>query len=132
MTGECIVPNNVHMDKDGYPRMKHNKRFWRMNRLMWTLVNGEIPIKNVVAHSCNNKSCINTNHMYLCSPEQNSTDAARDGLYRLGRDHPKNKVTKDMEDAMWDMYHTDGMSQQQISEIYGISQSTVSEYVRNR
>lgn len=129
---DCIVPNNVHKDKDGYPRLKFNKKFWRMNRLMWTLVNGDIPFGSVVAHSCNNKSCININHMYLCSAAQNSTDAARDGLYRQGESHPKSKITKDMGEAMWDMYNTEGMSQQQIAEIYGVSQSTVSQHIRNR
>lgn len=99
---------------------------------MWTFVNGDIPEGMVVGHRCNNPSCINTNHMYLCTTQQNSSDAARDRLYLTGKDHHKFKVTDEMKDAMWDMYHTEGISQQAIAEIFNLSQSTVSEHIRNR
>jgi len=97
---------------------------------MWTLVYGPIPEGLVVGHSCNNKGCINTNHMYLCTPEANSSDAARDGLYKSGFDHYKSKVSKEDQVAMWEMYHTDIISQEKIAELFNISQSTVSDHIR--
>lgn len=125
----CIIPN-VQFDKDGYPRVKFNKRLWRMNRLMWTFVNGDVPSGMVVAHTCNNKSCINTNHMYLCTAEENSSHAARDNLYRSGDNHPKMLRTDAQCEVMWDMYNTEGMSQEAIGKIYNISQVRVSECIR--
>ena len=97
---------------------------------MWTFVNGDIPVGMVVAHNCNNKSCINTNHMYLCTPKDNSTHAARDGLYLAGDHHPRMLRTEAQCEEMWDMYHTTGMSQEAIGRIFNISQVRVSECIR--
>ena len=132
MKGECIVPSNTHLDKDGYPRVKWNKRFWRMNRMMWTLVNGEIPEGQIVAHNCNNTGCINTHHMYLCSHQQNSTDAARDKLYRSGPDNHKFRATPEIISEMVRLYHDEAMSQASIGTRLGFSQSQVSYLIRTK
>lgn len=97
---------------------------------MWTLVNGCIPDNTVVAHDCNNKSCINTNHMYLCTAAVNSSHAARDGLYRSGDKHPNMLRTDAQCEEMWELYNTQGMAQEAIGKVYGISQVRVSECIR--
>lgn len=130
MKDECIVPSNTHLDKDGYPRVKWNKRFWRMNRMMWTLVKGNIPEGQVVAHFCNNTGCINTHHMYLCSQQQNSTDAARDKLYKSGPDNHKYRATPEIVAEMVRLYHDEAMSQASIGTLLGFSQSQVSLLIR--
>lgn len=130
MQGDCIVPTATHRDADGYPRLKWNKRFWRMNRMMWTIVNGDIPEGQVVAHKCNNKGCINTNHMYLCSHQQNSTHAARDGLYLSGKDHPKFRATPKIVEEMVRLYNDEGMSQTEIGKRFGFGQPHVSLLIR--
>lgn len=132
MTDDCIVPQNATNDIEGYPRLRWNKRIWRMNRMMWTIVNGDIPQDTVVAHHCNNKGCINTNHMYLCSHHQNSSDAARDELYRSGLDHPRSKVTPEIADEMSRLYHDMNVTQASIGVMYGFSQSQVSSIIRKR
>ena len=130
MTGDCVYTTDVILDKDGYPRVKHQQRMWRLNRLIFTFVHGEIPEGMVVGHSCNNKGCINPNHLYLTTPKQNSTDAARDGLYRTGR--IKEELKKADEDwlLICRMYHDEGMSQQAIADVYGTYQSRISEIIR--
>lgn len=96
---------------------------------MWTWVNGEIPPGMVVAHSCNNKGCINTNHLYLTTPKQNSTDAARDGLYRSGAQHPKHKFGEEIIEEIVRLYDIEHLSQQAIGDILGVSQSRVSDFI---
>lgn len=130
-TGDCICPSNVTIDTDGYPVLKFNKRKWRMNRWMWTMVNGPIPDNQVVAHRCNNKACINTNHFYLATAEQNSTDAARDGLYKVGQEHGRAVVSDNQVIEIAKLYN-DGMRQQQIGKLFGISQGQVSYVIRKR
>jgi hypothetical protein len=120
----CICPDHHHKDKDGYPRVKWQKKMWRLNRLMWYLSFGEIPIGQVVAHTCNNKGCINPKHFYLTTPQQNSTDAAKDGLYVTGKQHPLFKHS--VETAAAYQRYLNGESQQKIADDLGISQSSLS------
>ena len=130
MNTSCIVSKVIAQDRDGYPRLKHNKRMWRVNRLFWTLVYGDIPEGLVIGHKCNNTSCINIEHLYITTPQQNSTDAARDLLYKNGKDNHKTKRTDGECLYMWELYHTVGYTQQRIGDMYGISQSRVSEAIR--
>ena len=130
MIGDCTYTVGTHLDKDGYPRMKWKGRLWRLNRWIYTLVHGEIPLGMVVGHRCNNKGCINPNHLYLTTPEQNSTDAAKDGLYFSGHHNSKIKFAKEDVEAMWDMYHNQHITQTKLAKLYGIYQSRVSEILR--
>ena len=133
MIGECLVPTNVVFDKDGYPRFKWKRRLWRMNRFMWHTVYGEIPEGMVVAHKCNNKGCINPTHFYLTTPQQNSTDAARDGLYQTGASHHNFKATEDIVKLILHKYHVLHLSQDVIAKELGFSQSHISHIItRNK
>lgn len=48
---------------------------------------GPVPKGMVVMHSCNTKACVNIEHLSLGTHEQNSTNAAKDGLYLSGEAH---------------------------------------------
>lgn len=97
---------------------------------MWTIVHGPIPGNQVVAHRCNNKGCINVNHLYLTDSPSNSADAARDGLYKTGLNHHGFKITQDLIDEMMRLYNDENKSQVYIAKSFGISQSRVSELIR--
>lgn len=133
MTGDygCVYTTDVSLDKDGYPRIKHNKRMWRLNRFVYTLVHGEIPNGNVIGHLCNNKGCINPHHLYLTTASENSTHAKLDGLYRTGykSDHIK-KLDDDWLNVCR-LYHEEGLSQQAIADIYSVQQPRVSQLIRS-
>ena len=94
MIVDCIYTKDVALDKDGYPRIKWKKKMWRLNRLIYTFTNGSIPEGMVVGHKCNNKGCINANHLYLTTAQENSTHAARDGLYFNGYHNKKRIANK--------------------------------------
>lgn len=124
MQDNCVVPKGFIFDKDGYPRFKSGKRIYRVNRWLWEKVHGELDTNLVVAHRCNNKSCINSNHFYLTTKEKNSTDAARDGLYPIEDTHhnfKKELVTMELYKR-----YNNGESQQAIADDVGISQSALS------
>lgn len=128
---DCIYTTDIVLDKDGYPRIKWNKRIWRMNRLLWTFAYGEIPKGLVIGHKCNNSGCINVNHLYLTTREQNSTDAARDGLYFTGFHNKEYEHACSEWEHILFMYHVMGFSQQEIADAYNITQPRVSEIIRN-
>lgn len=128
---DCVLTKGITLDKDGYPRIKWNRRMFRLNRLLFTWTNGPIEEGNVIGHLCNNKGCINTKHLYQTTPEQNSTDASRDGLYRTGERHPKARHTKEHVIRMRELYE-EGLTQEAIGKLYNITQSRVSEIIRKK
>lgn len=50
-----------------------------VHRLLWQLVNGPIPPKMDVCHTCDNRRCCNLEHLWLGTRQQNLQDAARKG-----------------------------------------------------
>lgn len=69
----CIC-HGYGMINDGTNRTAH--------RIMWILFYGSPPDGVSVCHSCNNKKCLNPNHLYLGTTQQNMRDASRDGLLK--------------------------------------------------
>jgi hypothetical protein len=130
MTGDCIYTTDVLLDKDGYPKVKHQGKLWRLHRLIFTYVNGKIPEGKVIGHACNNKGCINPNHLYLTTAAENSTQAKKDGLYKTGVNNVRAKLTEEQVIELRRAYYEDGVSQDSLALKYDLSQSTVSAIVR--
>lgn len=66
--------------KDAYHHIWHDKVYWKSHRLSYCLNIGEIPRRpedrksGLVLHTCDNKWCINPDHLYLGSAKQNTAD----------------------------------------------------------
>lgn len=60
----------------------------RAHRLMWQIVKGLIPAGMFVCHSCDNRKCVNINHLFLGTNEDNLNDAKSKG--RLKKDRSLN------------------------------------------
>lgn len=63
----------------GYGSFKYDGRMREAHRVAWRLLVGEIPEGMLVLHKCNNKRCINPNHLYLGDYHDNAMDRAKDG-----------------------------------------------------
>ena len=60
----------------GYSQMKAHRRAWE-------LTNGPIPNGMHVLHKCNNKLCVNPQHLYLGDASDNAKDTWRDNKRSL-------------------------------------------------
>jgi len=73
----------------------------RAHVVAWRLKKGEWPKPGeCVCHTCNNKKCVNPNHLYLATTGENIKDAWRDGLCKIpapqvGSKHWKALLTED-------------------------------------
>ena len=61
---------------------------WAAHRLSYTAFNGEIKLGNFVLHKCDVRCCVNPDHLYAGTQQDNMDDAVRRG--RMSRE-PKTK-----------------------------------------
>ena len=109
----------------GYGSAYHNGKTVRAHRLAWEKANGPIPDGLLVCHRCNNKGCVNPDHLYLGTIQVNNRDAKDDGLLNppKGEQHWKASLTEDDVRAI----RADNRIRREIGADYGIHKTTVTK-----
>lgn len=120
---ECQVFDG-RLDKRGYGRVGRNAF---AHRLAWALHNGADPTGLHVCHKCDNPPCVNPEHLFLGTHDDNMRDMVAKGRARSpsGPANHMYKLTSQQVAEIREM-RARGMTQQSIADTFGISQSYVS------
>lgn len=117
----------------GYGRISVDGRLEVAHRVSWYLhegewPDGEFPDGERVLHTCDNRACVNPNHLYLGDQSDNVQDSYDRGQKEpmQGEQNPKSKLTvEDVREIRSRL--SDGEYQTSIAEDFGISQFNVSQ-----
>jgi HNH endonuclease len=71
----------------GYGNLWVDGRFVLAHRYSWEIANGPIPGGLWVLHRCNVPACVNPEHLFLGTAQDNSTDMVRKGRQSRGEAH---------------------------------------------
>lgn len=84
----------------------------------------------VVCHTCDNKACINPNHLYIGTMVDNVADAIDRGGYAVGEDSWSAKITQEDVDKIRLLAGL--VPQGAIGRVFGISQQQVSRIISGK
>lgn len=113
-----------YVSKLGYGTVKHKGKQYPAHRFAWEYKNGPIPEGLFVCHRCDNRKCINLEHLFLGTALDNMRDMIAKGrkVVGVGQKRTDAKLTNEQICAI----RTDPRTQKDIAKSYGISQSNVS------
>ena len=105
------------------------------HRVSWEIHNGKIPHGMLVLHHCDNPPCVNPDHLYIGTAQDNSNDIRSRGKHPFsgfrGEEMHAAKLTNAAVVGIWEML-MDGRTHKEAADAHEISETTVREISHGR
>lgn len=107
------------------------KQTFKAHRASWIIHNGPIPNGFQVLHRCDNRGCVNPNHLFIGSNEDNVRDKLSKGRAGClgGELHPGALTDWKNVHSIRALYNSGGITQRELSAMFGIARRTISHIV---
>lgn len=120
-------------DKNGYGITSlriHGKQERRAHRIVWFLNFGTIPTGFCVCHKCDNPSCVNPEHLFLGTNQDNMTDKAKKQRCNPPAGERSGLAKLSEEDVLKiRALHEAGVVQRRIAEQFGVGFKAINKIV---
>lgn len=73
-----------NLNQWGYGKICIQKKHWIAHRAAYTIFNGKIPNGILVLHKCDTRACVNPNHLFLGTNQDNMFDMVKKGRSASG------------------------------------------------
>lgn len=119
-------------EASGYGQFSVGRRRMRAHRMAWILYRGDIPLGKFVCHHCDVPECVNPDHLFLGTPQENSNDMKRKGRHRRGEQHHAARLTQNQVDEIRKLLKEGKLLQKEIAALYGICPEAVGNIKRGK
>lgn len=111
------------MRSDGYGLIWFEGKAQRAHRISYQTFKGPLKRTDVLCHKCDNRKCVNPDHIFIGTRADNVRDAASKDRMPYGNNH-WNAVLSDAQIAM--IRSIEGVTHTEIARQFGVAQSTIS------
>ena len=125
-------------DGGGYGQIWDLERMRKAHRVSWKIYNGLIENGLFVLHKCDVQRCVNPDHLFLGTQQDNVTDMIGKGRQNYtgnglaGENHPLSKLTHEKACSIREMYSTGYYYQRDLGKLFGVAQSQIANIIHNR
>jgi len=113
---------------NGYGVISVNNVLQLAHRVSYELFVDSIPSGALICHRCDNRPCVNPEHLYAGDYSDNMRDAQERGQYF--RERARNvRLKQTTVDEIRELYSTGSYTQKELAEKFGIAQAHVSRLV---
>lgn len=95
------------------------------HRIAWVLANGDLEAGILVLHKCDNPGCVNPDHLFLGSQQDNVTDMVSKNRHSWRERTPWQKLDMGDIKTVYDLRHA-GHTQQEVADKLGVSRPLIS------
>lgn len=118
------------LDHHGYGHFKSGVNSWmQAHRYAWILTNGPIPDGMFVCHRCDNRGCCNPAHLFIGTPQDNTSDMMAKRRHRTvarpGIESGRTKLT-DADVLSIRRQRAEGVTLRALSVEFGLCSSAIS------
>ena len=108
----------------GYGRLEFRKKQYTAHKLVWELHNKtKVPEGYCVCHVCDNPECVNPNHLFLGSIQDNNDDKLKKKRQQKGEGVHTSKLTE--EDVKYIKSLPEGFNQSEVARQFGVYPSAI-------
>jgi HNH endonuclease len=123
-------------DKAGYGKFVYylcnKKQHIRCHQFSYLITYGTLQGGQCVRHLCNNRICVRPEHLALGSNQDNMDDKVRSNRQIKGEQHHNAKLDKWKVKEIRELYATGNYSQQKLSDLFNVAQSTIKNVLLRR
>jgi len=117
----CFICTSHKPGKRGYPRMHNKYVFHHVYEEMF----GERPEGKVIRHLCDNKLCINPEHLRIGTQKENVRDAIRNGKFVIGSKRSQAKLDELKVAAIKTLMKYTDMTDRELGHCFNVSTSAI-------
>lgn len=123
----CFECTSHAVNSTGYFFIRNNGKTYQLHRFIYKEMFGEIPKGLVVRHKCDNRKCINPEHLELGTLADNNRDRVERGRSgdvkgeKVGTSKLKESEVKEIKSLL-----REGVKGKRIAKIFNVSESAIS------